>query len=310
LNTLNVAIPRRIENVPLAVETRALRKRFGRTQALDGLDLTVPEGAFYVLVGPNGAGKSTALRVLLDIVRADAGSVEVLGIPSTNALARAQIGWVPESHHEQYGWMRVDRLLAHHAAYYPTWDRDYAGHLSRNLDIDTGRRFGRLSKGEQRRVQLLLALAHRPHVLLLDEPTDGLDPFARETVLGLLAEHLAESPATVIASTHLVHELEGLADHIGVIRGGLVTTQMTSEMVRLHLRHYTLELPDDWRGDAGLGSALMRTNGNAREARWTVWGEESRVRDRLVAAGARVRDVVPVSLHYASLALLARRETA
>jgi ABC-2 type transport system ATP-binding protein len=183
-------------------------KKFKRNVALDGLDLTVPEGAFYLLVGPNGAGKSTTLRILLDILRANEGRAEVFGMDSrSGAVVRAQIGWVPETHNHPTPWAKVRTVVGIHAAYYPAWDAAYAERLVKLFEIKMDRRLNTLSKGEARRVQLLMALAHHPPLLLLDEPTDGLDPLAREIVVSVLAEHLAEFPTTVIASTHLVDEL-------------------------------------------------------------------------------------------------------
>ena len=204
-------LPTHLGDGAFAVATRGLRKQFGKEVALRGIDLQVPEGAVYVLVGPNGAGKSTTLKILLDLVRADAGAAEVFGLDprARGPDVRAQIGYVPERHDWGYGWMRVGRLLEHHAAFYPRWDPQYAAHLARAFELRMDRKFGKLSKGQGRRVQLAMALAHRPPLLLLDEPTDGLDPVMRDETLGLLAEHLAETPTTVLISTHLVHEIEG-----------------------------------------------------------------------------------------------------
>ncbi len=111
-------------------------------------------------------------------------------------------------------------LLKHVAAYYPTWDHPYADRLSLAFGLRLDRNVATLSKGESRRLQLVLALAHRPPVLLLDEPTDGLDPVVRSRTLSLLAEHLADTPTTILISTHHIHELESLADHVGVCGTG------------------------------------------------------------------------------------------
>jgi ABC-2 type transport system ATP-binding protein len=304
-------LPTRLEARQLAVRTSGIVKTYGRTRALDGVDLTVPHGAFYVLVGPNGSGKTSLLRILMGILRADSGGAEVLGVPFVQgALVRANVGYVPEKHEEPYGWMRVSHMLAHHAAYYRGWDGDYARELVSALDLRIDGRYGRLSKGESRRVQLAMALAHRPALLLLDEPTDGLDPVARDTVLGLLAEHLAASPATVIVSTHLTYEMERLADHIGVMRGGRLAAQLSRDDLMVRLRRYTFDVPATWNGGeaAQLGAAVLRRNGSAREARWTIWGDEADVRARLSAAGAAVREVGPITLDEAALALLGRKD--
>ncbi|HSM06269.1 MAG TPA: ABC transporter ATP-binding protein, partial [Longimicrobiales bacterium] len=196
--TASAALPLDLGDGPFGIVTRGLVKRFGPVAALDGLDLQVPEGAVYVLVGPNGAGKSTLIRTLLGFVRRDAGTLDVGGVDPREAggAVRANVGYVPEGHDLGYAWMRVGRLLEQHRVYYPGWDADYAGHLLDAYEVDPGRRCGALSKGQRRRVQLLLALAHRPALLLMDEPTDGLDHVIRDTTLALLSEHLADTPTT------------------------------------------------------------------------------------------------------------------
>ncbi len=303
----NEGIPRRLSAANLAVNTTGIKKRFGSTTALAALDLTVPENSFYMLVGPNGAGKSTTIRILLDIIRADAGTAQVFGLDTrSGANVRAQIGWVPDSHNAHYGWMQVGKLIAAHAAYYPAWDYSYAKRLVDAFAIDRDRKLNRLSKGEVRRVQLLLALAHRPRLLLLDEPTDGLDPSAWETVLGILAEHIADSEATVMVSTHLVYEMDRLADHIGVLKNGSLVAQLTRADLDKHILNYSLEVPADWQSErAAEGKVtLLRKNGRQRELQWTIWGEEAEVSESLVACGATVRDVGNVTLEDATIALM------
>jgi len=164
-----------------AVTTHGISKRYGRETALDGVNLRVPEGAVYVLVGVNGAGKSTTLKVLMNLERADAGTAEIHGLDTVRRgpEARAQVGYVPERPDHGYRWMTCRGLLKHVAAYYPTWDHPYADRLSLVFGLRLDRQVATLSKGESRRLQLVLALAHRPPVLLLDEPTDGLDPVVR-----------------------------------------------------------------------------------------------------------------------------------
>ena len=292
-----------------AVETHGLAKRFGSRIALSGLDLVVPEGAVYVLVGPNGSGKTTTLRVLLDLVRADSGRATVLGRDSVEEgpSARAVAGYVPERQDAGYGWMKVQQLLQHHASYRTGWDPAYAAALMERLEVRDHTKFGKLSKGEARRVQLVLALAHRPPVLLLDEPTDGLDPVMRDEALALLSDHVAETGATLLVSTHLVYEVEGLGDHLGVLREGRLRAQLDRETLRAKLRRYTLEVPDGWGGIPSLEDRRVRTSGSGREVAWTLWGNEPEVLEQVRSAGATVRDVDPLTLEEAAVALLAMR---
>lgn len=304
------ALPTHLGDGPFAVATQALSKRFGRDTALNGVDLQVPEGAVYVLVGPNGAGKTTTLRTLLDLVRADSGVAEVFGMnPRANGPAiRAQVGYVPERHDWGYGWMRVGRLLEHHATYFPTWDREYADQLARAFDLRLDRKFGKLSKGQARRVQLAMALAHRPRLLILDEPTDGLDPVMRDETLGLLVEHISETPTTVLISTHLVHEVDRLADHLGVMRDGKLTAQLRRDELHRMLRRYRADVPDGFSEVPGLNGTVVRRSGIGREIQWSVWGEEAEVTRHLANAGATVRDAAPLTLEDAAIALLSRKD--
>jgi ABC-2 type transport system ATP-binding protein len=289
-----------------ALGTHGLSKRYGGAMALDRVDLRVPEGAVYVLVGANGAGKSTSFRVLMNLVRPDSGSAEVFGMDPgrRGADVRAQVGYVPDGRDHAYPRMTCGRLLQHVAVFYPAWDAAYASHLSRAFELQPDRRVGTLSRGEARRLHLVLALAHRPPLLLLDEPTDGLDPVVRRTALALLAEHIADTPTTVLISTHQIREVESLADHVGVLRAGRLTSQMSRDEVRRTVRRYEIEVPEGWEPPPGLRMAGLRRSSTGREIRGTLVGEEREVVERLTLVGGRVREAKPLSLEDATLALL------
>lgn len=298
-----VRLPTSIQVAAPAVETRSLTKGFGPTVAVRSLDLTVPRDSVYLLVGPNGSGKTTTFRILLGLLRPDAGHAAIMGERSgRGAEARALVGFVPETRSSGYGWLRVEELIDHHRRYYRGWDRDYQKRLERLLDIRPGKRYSDLSKGQARRVQLLLALAHRPPVMLLDEPTNGLDPVGREVVFSVLVDHLSNSPTTVLVATHLIYELERFATHVGVIREGELTAQLPREVLRDRLRRYTFDVPGPW--DPPSLPAITRWNGTGRRHRWVVWGGEVEIRARLERSHARVRAVEPLSLNDAVVALL------
>ena len=298
------------EDRPSAARARGLRKKFGEQTALDGLEMTVPEGSVYVLVGPNGAGKTTTLRALLDLTVTDAGRAEVFGMPCVErgAEVRACIGYVPDSQEFPYGELTVDALLAHHATYYPSWDDGYAAELKRKMAIDGGQHYGRLSKGEARRVQLVQALAHRPPLLLMDEPTDGLDPLAQDRFQSLLADHLADSPTTVLLSTHRVHEVEGLGDCLGVLREGRLVAQLERAELERRLLRVRAEVPEGWTGAPALEGTVVRRGGRGREIAWTVWDADEAIRATLEDAGATVRQIERLNLEEATRALLAMEE--
>ncbi|MCB1056364.1 MAG: ABC transporter ATP-binding protein [Acidobacteria bacterium] len=295
------------EERPLAIATHGLERRFGRQTALAGLDLRVPEGAVYLLVGPNGAGKTTTLNCLLDLVPADRGRIEIFGlpVPERGPEARAQIGVVPDDPKTGYDGVAVERLFAYHARFYPSWDEAYARRLANALEVPTDRRFDKLSKGQARRAQLVLALAHRPRLLLLDEPTDGLDPLARDLALGLLADHLAAAPTTVLISTHLPYEVEGLADHLGVLRGGRLVTQLDRTALDRRLHRLLFQVPDGWSPPPALEEVVLRREGGGRELAWTLWGERDDLEALVQASGATLRAAEHPTLEQACRVLLA-----
>jgi ABC-2 type transport system ATP-binding protein len=284
-------IPTQLAADRFAVRTTGLTKRFRKQLALDQVDFTVPEGAFYVLVGPNGAGKTTFFKLLLELIVPTAGEIDVLGMNPVRdgANVRAHVGYIPESSQDLYMWMNVDDMLGFHRRYFPAWDHEYAASLMKQLNVKQGK-LQRLSKGEVRRVQLVMALAHRPPLLLLDEPSDGLDPMGREILYGILADYMATTPTTVIVSTHLVFELERLADHIAVLNDGKLAAQVSTADMHRHFKRYVLH---------GGGE-----NGSAREQAHTLWGEEAEVAARLVRDGVTVRDVRPLTLQEAAVAFL------
>jgi ABC-2 type transport system ATP-binding protein len=295
-----------------AVATYGLSMRYGSERALDDVDLRVPEGAVYLLIGANGAGKSTAMKVLLNLERPVAGRAEVFGLDTAvrGPEVRAQVGYVPESHAQDSAWMTCGRLMQHVATFYPAWDHAYAAYLMDVFGVRLERKVGTLSKGESRRLQFVLALAHRPPLLLLDEPTDGLDPVVRNRTLAQLAEHLADWPTTVVIATHHIHEVESLADHVGVLREGRLIAQLTRDELRRTVVRYRVEVPDTWQPPPDLRIASPRRSRAGREMQWTLIGEPDEITARFAGAGATVRDVTPLALEEAALAFLAEEESA
>jgi len=308
-----------IPSSPL-VRTRGLVKRYGPAVALQDVSLDIPEGRTVLLVGPNGAGKSTLLGVLMDLLSFEEGEVTVFGRSPRDegATIRAGIGFLPENLAFPFDGMRVREVLGFLAQFRPTWDPAYADRLTRELDLRMDRRWRQLSKGETRRAQLVATLAHRPPLLLLDEATDGLDPLARETVLGLLAEHMAETGATTLYSTHVLHEAHGLADHLLVLKGGRVQVQADMEtlrqsLFRVHLRAPAAAESDGSESAASGGwpplspppSALVREEARGGgEVRWVMRGKAPELRAWAAGAGAEVLDLRPLTMADAALAYL------
>ena len=205
------------------IEVSELTRRFGATTALDAVSLSLPRGAVYGLVGANGAGKTTLIRHILGLLRAEHGAVRVFGLdPVADPVGvLSRIGYLSEEN-DLPGWMRVDELIRYTSAFYPKWDDDYAEELRRAFALDPAAKIKDLSKGQKARAGLLIALAHRPELLVLDEPSSGLDPIVRRDILGAVIRTIADEGRTVLFSSHLLEEVEQVADHVTMINQGRI----------------------------------------------------------------------------------------
>jgi ABC-2 type transport system ATP-binding protein len=215
------------------IEVSQLTRRFGVTTALDSVCLSVPRGAVYSLVGANGAGKTTLIRHILGLLRAESGSVRVFGLdPVADPVGvLSRIGYLSEER-DLPGWMRVDELIRYSRAFYPAWDDAYAEQLRRAFALDATAKAKNLSKGQKARLGLLIALAHRPELLLLDEPSTGLDPVVRRDILGAIVRTIADEGRTVLFSSHLLDEVERVADHVTMISRGAIVLSAPLEVIR------------------------------------------------------------------------------
>src|SRR3954470_7813895 len=205
------------------IEVTDLTRRFGSTTALDSVSLSMPRGAVYGLVGANGAGKTTLIKHILGLLRAESGSVRVFGRgPVADPVAvLSRIGYLSEEN-DLPGWMRVDELIRYSRAFYPAWDDAYAEELRQAFALDPSSKIRTMSKGQKARAGLLIALAHRPELLVLDEPSSGLDPIVRRDILGAVMRTIAHDGRTVLFSSHLLEEVEEVADHVTMISAGRI----------------------------------------------------------------------------------------
>ncbi|MEN6366461.1 MAG: ABC transporter ATP-binding protein, partial [Thermoguttaceae bacterium] len=206
-----------------AVELRGLVKSFGKKAVLMGVDLAVPRGSVLGLLGANGAGKTTLLKCALGLIRPQAGEARLLGQNAwtLDAEAKQRIGYVPQVI-GLYPWMRVRHLIDYTAAFYPNWNHELAARLVEQWAIPLDDRVGPLSVGQGQKLAILLALAHEPDLLLLDEPAASLDPLARRQFLQLLIELAEPGRRTVVFSTHITSDLEHVADRVAILKSGRV----------------------------------------------------------------------------------------
>ena len=226
---------------PFAIEMQAVEKSFGRNQVLRGLTLQVKRGSTFAFLGRNAAGKTTAIRMLLGLLHREDGAIRVLGLdPAREPLAlRAQIGYLAEDQ-TMYGWMRVDEILRFVAPFYPTWDHDLALRYVRDFDLPLKSKIKHLSKGQNVRLGLVLALAHRPELVILDDPALGLDPIMRKQFNRDLITHLQGEGRTVFYSSHLLYEVEPVADEVAILHDGRIVRQTETESLRQQVKQFIL----------------------------------------------------------------------
>lgn len=215
-----------------AIEIRGLVKKYAGF-TLGPVDLTVPQGAIYGLIGPNGAGKTTAIDMIFGMGCNDAGTIRVLGLDHHRdevALKRRAAYVSPDLNFQIWG--KVGKAIRFVRGFYPDWDDGYCAELLKAFHLDPGDKIVTLSFGAKTKLSLLLALAHRPEVLILDEPTTGLDAVSKQQVFGELLKAVEDGKHTVLISSHGLTDIERFADHVGMIKEGkLVLEGRTDEMV-------------------------------------------------------------------------------
>jgi ABC-2 type transport system ATP-binding protein len=220
------------------ITVTGLSRIFKRKAALQDVSLYVPRGCVFGLVGENGAGKTTLIKHLLGLLRAESGSVRVFGLDPTveRVEVLSRIGYLSENR-DLPGWMEVAELLRYTEGFYPAWNREYAEQLRQEFDLKPGARVSTLSQGQQAKLGLLLALAYRPELLVLDEPSSGLDPLVRREILEAIIRAVADEGRTVLFSSHLLDEVERVSDHLTMLhQGRLVFSGPLDQVRRSHRR--------------------------------------------------------------------------
>ena len=215
------------------VDVQGLSRQFGPTTALDAVNFSATQGRVHGLVGMNGAGKTTLIKHLLGLLRPTRGSVRVFGLDPVRDPVGVlrRVGYLSE-YRELPEWMRIDELLRYTQAYYPSWDVAYARELLDTFGLDGKRKVAGLSQGMRAQTGLVVAVAHRPDLLILDEPSSGLDAVVRQDILDAIVRTVADDGRTVIFSSHLLDEVERMSDHVTMIHDGKVVLNGSVEDIR------------------------------------------------------------------------------
>ena len=224
-----------------ALEIDNLVVNYGNKRAVDGLSLTVPAGSVYGFLGPNGAGKTTTIKTLLGLRKPDGGSARVLGydIVTENTELRARIGYVSEVN-SLYDNLTVRQMNDFCRSTARKWDQSTVDRYTQMFGLPVGNKVRQLSKGMQRQLAFALAMGSEPDLLILDEPTAGLDPVARHDLLNTLVGEIAAQGKTIFFSSHILSEVEAVADWIGIIRAGKLV--VSDELDTLKQRQKVLKL--------------------------------------------------------------------
>jgi ABC-2 type transport system ATP-binding protein len=281
---------------PPIVEIHRVSRQFGPKTALDNVSLAIPRGGVFGLIGGNGAGKTTLIKHVLGLLKAQSGTVRVLGLdPVENPVGTlGRIGYLSEER-DLPNWMSVMEFMRYTQAFYPAWDETFAEELRDAFDLDPRAKIKTLSRGQRARAGLLAALAHRPDLLVLDEPSSGLDPVVRRDILGAIIRTIADEGRTVLFSSHLLDEVERVADRVAMIHKGRIALTATMDEIHDNHRRVTLRFEEAVPEAPSLVGSLSASGGGA-EWTYVCGGDSAQLRRAAEALGATVVDEAALTL--------------
>ena len=225
-----------------AIVTERLTKHYRGRRVVDSLSLRVPAGSVYGLLGRNGAGKSTAIKMLMGMVRPDSGTATLLGdeIGNVSNATRQRIAYLAEGH-PLYGWMTIGQAVDFTRAFYPRWNDVLVDQILDHFQLSRKQKYRRLSRGQQAQVSLAIAVAPDPELLVLDDPTLGMDTVVRRDFLESLIQIIQLQGRTILFSSHILGDVERVADRIGIMIGGVLRVDCRTETFREAIRKIVLE---------------------------------------------------------------------
>ncbi len=290
----------------LAISTSGLQKRYGSMPAVNGLNLGVPRGAVYGFLWRNGAGKTSTIKMLLGLARPTAGTARVLGleIASDRIEILRRVAFVGENK-VLYDNLTPAEMVRFTRSFYPRWSDAMAQKCAQRLEIPMQQRFGKLSKGNRAKVWLLLALAQGAELLVLDEPTAGLDPFMNDALLKLLAEEAMGDGRTIFFSSHHLAEVEQICDWMGIVDQGRMLLETRLDDVR---ENYRLVIAAGRDLPVAPGAPVVTVTRNGDFSRYLLARDADAFAAGLRAQGAAVTDVTPLSLREVFLELVRKEE--
>jgi ABC-2 type transport system ATP-binding protein len=290
-----------------AIEARGLTRYFGRKCAVDGVSFRVPRGSVFAFIGRNGAGKTTTIRMILGLLEPTRGSARILGHDSASLPpeVRARIGYMAEGH-PVYGWMRVGQYARFQSGFYPRWNQDVFAAVIDHFSVDPRTRAGHLSHGQRAGLHLAMTLAIEPEVLMLDDPATGLDPAARRSLLEAMIFFTRSRERTIFFSTHLLDDVERVADHVAVMDYSVLRACCGVETFRDRVRRLVARFQAEPPADLPALPGLLQTTRDDNELSLIVVNPGGRTHRLLESLGADSVDEQPVGLEEALIAYVGR----
>jgi len=290
------------------VKTENLCKNFGKKCALDDVTIEVLRGRVFGLVGENGAGKTTLIHHILGAYTAEKGSVSVFGLNPVKYPKEVlgRIGYLSETR-DLPRWMSIQQLIRYMAAFYPNWDMAYSNQLLEQFELDPKRKIRALSRGELARTGLLVALSHRPELLLLDEPSSGLDPVARMDILSAVVRSVAEEGRTVFFSSHLLDEVERVSDDVCMLHHGRIV--MNDSLEEIKSRHHLLEVrTNSNKLNFENIPGVIRINALGHGYRLLYRGNEKEGKEQIEQQGGKIINIAVPSLEEIFIAYVKKQD--
>jgi ABC-2 type transport system ATP-binding protein len=290
------------------IVARGLTRYFGRKCAVDSVSFSVPRGSVFAFIGRNGAGKTTTIRMLLGLMEPTRGFCSILGHESTRLPAeiRARIGYMAEGH-PVYGWIRASQYADFQRGFYDRWNQDIFGGVIDYFAISPRTRAGHLSHGQRAGLHLALTLAIEPEVLVLDDPATGLDPAARRSLLEAMIYFTRSRQRTIFFSTHLLDDVERVADHVAVLDYSVLRACASADTFRESVRRLVVRFPAAPPERLPAIPGLLRVTRSENELSLIVANFNGRTERDLEALGAQTVDEQPISLEDALIAHVGRQ---
>ncbi len=261
------------------LQAKNLDKSYGRKQILKDFNMTLKEGQVYGLLGKNGEGKTTLIRMIMGIIPGDKGKILYRGkeIKFNHPFYKKEVGYIPEES-IFFGWMTIKELMAFNSSFYPRWNVQKVREFLNRFGLDEKFRIQNLSRGMKLKLGLIVALAAEPELLILDDPTSGMDVPTRHDFLKGIIQEMLDEGTTILFSSHLVHELEGIIDHLGILHNGKLILEENFEQVKNGAKKVHLifdgSVPD---GIDIKGMLTKQSDGNTCDLSIYPWNDEVKI---------------------------------